>query len=35
MSNNDATDTEAIIDILTRLKNKEITNVERLQALYK
>lgn len=30
MSNNDATDTEAIIDILTRLKNKEITNVERL-----
>ena len=35
MSNNEATDTEAIIDILTRLKNKEITNVERLQALYK
>lgn len=35
MSNNDATDTKAIIDILTRLKNKEITNVERLQALYK
>lgn len=30
MSNNDATDTKEFFDILTRLKNKEITNVERL-----